>query len=539
MALELKLRSDLEREYCPPLDSATLLAILQDYEDLTDESQLKAARQTLDIIKEYAAAEEATGFDPSGSSGYLDQGHELEAVGRAENGSASTKSQNEWQSITDDTSLSQELSPLDTEADPHSYEQSTIWRTDSSGQNQLADVEKETLLAGIFPKMKIVDIRYALKRCNEVTDLAMDELLTQSFLEENGGIARGVEGFDEDNLGPTPKSKKKKKKKKVYSAEDTMNSPASDYSSESSRWDDGKREIDFISSRTGLDAHQVKSFYYQNGASQRKTIQAIVADHQKLGIEADDYILEKAEELSQEFPSIPITELTALLQLTNPSTASAHELAKALASSQTNNAKPRIQIEFRHAPIESEVHSPTTKPQSYNAVFMDGANNQMDASKAALIAAKYKDRRNAAFTQASAAYKRGKSDPLMGGAAAYYSQIGRDLDARAKNAASAAADALAAQQSTKLKLDLHGITVKDAVRISRERVTNWWHQLDEVRADGRSVGPGYTIVTGIGQHSDGGKGKLGPAVGKMLIREGWKVEVGSGVLVVTGRAQKR
>jgi hypothetical protein len=32
---------------------------------------------------------------------------------------------------------------------------------------------------------------------------------------------------------------------------------------------------------------------------------------------------------------------------------------------------------------------------------------------------------------------------------------------------------------------------------------------------------------------------LGPAVGKMLIREGWKVEVGNGVLVVTGVARRK
>jgi len=98
---------------------------------------------------------------------------------------------------------------------------------------------------------------------------------------------------------------------------------------------------------------------------------------------------------------------------------------------------------------------------------------------------------------------------------------------------------LVADQSTRTELDLHGVNVKDALRISRERVTTWWHELGEGRIGGRGVGSGYRIVTGMGNHSEGGKGKLGPAVGKMLIREGWKVEVRGGVLIVTGVATKK
>ena len=151
------------------------------------------------------------------------------------------------------------------------------------------------------------------------------------------------------------------------------------------------------------------------------------------------------------------------------------------------------------------------------------------------VAMKHIHARDAAFSQARAAYRKGKSDPLMGGAAAYYSQEGRDADARARQAMRAAADQLAEMQSWKGGLDLHGVTVEDAKRIAREKVTGWWHELGR---DGQSVGAGYRIVTGVGNHSEGGVGKLGPAVGKMLIREGWKVQVGTGYLVVTGIVKK-
>jgi len=87
------------------------------------------------------------------------------------------------------------------------------------------------------------------------------------------------------------------------------------------------------------------------------------------------------------------------------------------------------------------------------------------------------------------------------------------------------------------------MNVKDAVRISREAVTRWWISSTEQRAGGRSTGQVYKIVTGQGLHSEGGRGRLGPAVGKMLIAEGWTIQVGSrgnnGFLLVTGVAKMR
>ena len=48
---------------------------------------------------------------------------------------------------------------------------------------------------------------------------------------------------------------------------------------------------------------------------------------------------------------------------------------------------------------------------------------------------------------------------------------------------------------------------------------------------------GFKIVTGIGSHSKNHAPRIGPAVTKMLVREGWRVEVGHGELLVTGKAK--
>jgi hypothetical protein len=130
-------------------------------------------------------------------------------------------------------------------------------------------------------------------------------------------------------------------------------------------------------------------------------------------------------------------------------------------------------------------------------------------------------------------------------AAAYYAQEGRDLNANLKAMNAAEADAFVSQQSTPTSLDLHGVTVADATRIAKQRTQAWWNSLGERQirewsgAGRRGGGEAYRIITGLGRHSEGGRGKLGPAVAKTLVNEGWKVEIEPGELYVTGLARRK
>ena len=148
----------------------------------------------------------------------------------------------------------------------------------------------------------------------------------------------------------------------------------------------------------------------------------------------------------------------------------------------------------------------------------------------------------AAFTKASAAHRKAKSNALMGGAAAYYGQVGRENAALSSAASEQAADEHVASQSTSTQLDLHGVDVRNAVRIAQEKVEEWWDNLGESRVNGR-IGAddrqaGYRIVVGLGRHSEGGKSKLGPAVTKMLKDERWRIESAGPVIVVKGPLKK-
>ncbi|GAB5591961.1 hypothetical protein Unana1_06861 [Umbelopsis nana] len=148
--------------------------------------------------------------------------------------------------------------------------------------------------------------------------------------------------------------------------------------------------------------------------------------------------------------------------------------------------------------------------------------------------------RNEAYRKAASAYRRarGKTNG-EGGVAFYYSDEGRKMDVAAKEWNMRAARAIIREhrlnQNDDHLLDLHGLTIAEAVELVREGVNQWWSR-STMRAGRTKIKP-LTIVTGLGRHSDHGQSRLYPAVLGLLTREGWKVDAFSrGSLLVTGLA---
>ena len=411
----------------------------------------------------------------------------------------------------------------------------------SSGGLDTLDVKgKEKALASIFPQLKAFDVKWTLKKCNYDVGKAIEELMTQSFLDESRGRQRGVEAFLEEE-GDV--KKKKKGKRKEMAQENVFahvgNGLKEREDKQTNQWDTGRMDIDFLCRITGMPTQQIGSLYHEHGASVQATIRSLIDRHIEIGLEDDDdAVLQlQAHQLKADHPTLSQAEIKALIQITHFSTANASSLAEALTTRQTNNSKGAIRIEFRHVPPDlatDETSTPLKHPKLLPS--------ELDYLSASNAAQSLHFARLQASTQAASAYRKSRSSPLYGGAASYYSQVSRDLAHRAKTMDSIAADALVSSQSTSQQLDLHGVSVKDAVRISREAVTQWWVRESEERLrEGKKweqIQGGFRIVTGVGKHSEGGRGKIGPAVGGMLVREGWKVEIGSGVIVVQGIAKK-
>jgi len=510
-------------------------------------------------LKTSALEQEDLPFDPSGTSGLSAGSFDTDGIP-----SERSISQNDtWRSReTDMTSLESDLSSLGIE---QKGSQRTVSRSSSNGAagsfigangsfglSGSGLDEKIVYLSEMFPSVDIFTIRHTLKKCEEDVDRSMDVLLNLAFFQEQGpsndgtkiSIPKGIDGFAEESNGRNGKRKGKNKKNKtrelLRQAECDPPLSSQDDITVVNKWDVGKKDVEFIYSRASpvLQREAVASAYHANGASLPATIRYLATSYapkDERQIFENPVMAAQVAELNQEFSTIPNTTLAGLLNITRNSISAANELATAM----LNKPSPQplselIKITTTPPTVDSEVGKPESSKASPRVVR--DYNSARDAANSHLLAGAE------AFAKASAAYRRGKSDRLMGGAAAYYSAVGRDHIEKAKREISAAADALVDSQSTPDMLDLHGVSVQDAVRIASERVSQWWESLGDAKYAPGGGGParrGYRIVTGVGRHSRDGTSRLGPAVGKMLAREGWRVEVGEGVLTVTGMARRR
>lgn len=515
-----------QRVYCPPIDSATFLAIISDY-DLTNAAQAQSARELLDQISATAFAEEATGFDPSGSTAHEANG----AVNHAdESDSRSTSSVRTHSLLTDTTSVSQGIASLTFEDSENGDSPVDEIKGHYDAQFEALDeAGKTSLLMETFPQLKSLDIASALRKTRGNAGAAFEHLMTLAFLEDTGDRQKGVDGLYVDEVQHKPRKHKKKTVKRESSAE-SSDSAATDIAP-GNKWETSKADIKFLTARISMDTSKITNTYNQQGRSLQNTIKTIVADKEKdisttgLG----NALILHAEQLCARFPDNSYTQVMALLRLTGGNESHVRDLINAMTfvpSRATHNSP--IHLEFRLAPPDLGESTSTTKskPASSASTRSTSPSYRTDVDHWA--------RRDGLFAQAAGARRQAKSDNLMAAAAAVYSERAHDENMRAKAARLANADAIVSQQSTSTSIDLHGVTVKDGVRITRERVEAWWVNHG---SKGGSHG-GFKIITGKGTHSEGGRSRLGPEISRMLIVEGWRVEILNGALRVTGVATK-
>ena len=535
----------LQKEYCPPLDSSLFYSFFSEY--LDKRLSLDQLREQLDIVKEITLATDDAAFDPSGTSGNHHDTSSHESSERAQSWQGDMLS--DATEDTDFTNISQALDSVNLQGNT-----AEDWQADGMDLNKgqydnwlesLSPEDKSNKLKEIFCEAKDFDIGYILRKKGNSYHSALDELLTQSRLEEEGLREKGIEAFVGSGMSSRERRamkdrEKGQRKEKRQPIRRTSSTPAfdsaHDNSLSSNQWLRVDESVGFIRDRTHVSSDFIRSTYHSNGATLPSTIAALCAskdsevytnpclpDASLATIEAH------ARDLSIEFPHrLQYAQAQALIKLTYPSTTSARELALALTSSPNVPSTSKITPHYILRPPSPSSASPST-PSRSNCV-------PLSTSRAAALATI----RSNAHAQSRSASRKAKSDHLMGGAASYYGSVGREAAAALRQDETARANAQVSSQSRNGEVDLHGLNVKDAVRVSRDRVEAWWESegREWARAGKVMNDGGLRIVTGLGRHSVGGRAVLGPAVGKMLNDEGWRVQVGNGVVKVVGRARR-
>lgn len=172
------------------MDTSLIHAIASDYDIPTSYNQI---RNLLLPLAENALVEEATGFDPSGLASLSDL--------------ASLR----FDDTTDDTIPVSQSSGTEvtTSNSDHSDVLEALRFTD---ETDLSEDEKIAGLRTIFSNFKDHTIRFVLKQAGGDIERAFDELLNRQYLDENGELAKGVDGF----YLPGEETRRKKGKRRRF-----------------------------------------------------------------------------------------------------------------------------------------------------------------------------------------------------------------------------------------------------------------------------------------------------------------------------------
>lgn len=486
----------------------------------------------LESLKSGALDQESADFDPSGTGGRFIQGDNADASGSSAEDSL-------FNGVTSVTTGISEL--LGADSDKFGIDLS----------NASAEAKTDWLL-NVFPDIPKRELAEVLKSHDGSLDKATDELLNLSFLAQGGNeqypedepVPKGIEAFAEENVVPR-KGRRKRKNKTVDSSRASSTSsylPDQD-TGNYNVWSNMSDDVNFICARTMLPPQTVRSTYHLNGARLGRTIRALAIKEgspNHSGNETDAVMDMQIAEFQVDFEQVPKTQLVGLLKMARNIPSAAHELLEAMVAPENHHEPESLGIAPKYAPIQiDETDGDMSNKFSSTSTWTSSGSGQRQAATVHRAAASH------SFGQASLAFKKGKSDRLMGGAAAYYSQIGHERMKMAKEIQAAEADALVGGQSSSNVLDLHGVGVADAIRITSDRVASWWDGLGDAKYNVSGSGgggvtrAGFKIVTGVGSHSKNHAPRIGPAVSRMLLRDGWKVEVGHGELIVTGKARKK
>jgi len=323
-----------------------------------------------------------------------------------------------------------------------------------------------------------------------------------------------------------------------------MGGSAEDDKDRPSKWDIISQEADRFSKALGIPYTVVRSVINKHGpGAPALTLRELLERFGNVEIEGDLDHREQLHQLSLDFgKEVEVEHLDRLLRMCSDK----DELFKLaeilqLRSSPMIALSPNKPISLKLESFASGSQTPqvgenwTVVGNSLRAPPRSpwqSGQRPLDSFAAANVAGAYQAARNEAFEKSRAAYRKSKSDKLMGGVAAYYSDMGKDYDVKTKEYGNMAAESLVAEQSTDDTLDLHGVTVPQAQKIARLETTQWWSRVKEDN-HGRGIKP-YRIITGKGRHSERGESKILPAVFKMLKRENWNIQAIGGHILVYG-----
>lgn len=190
---------------------------------------------------------------------------------------------------------------------------------------------------------------------------------------------------------------------------------------------------------------------------------------------------------------------------------------------------------------KDQVHHSDTSPKHHDSI-----NNSSDDSDKSLNDTTYTNydleecktnmsififKRNHAFKEAAKAYRKAKTHRFYSDIVMHYYKKGREYDSKVKLWSMRAKLCMIQYNPSQHKIDLHGLTITEAIPLVKKVITQWWNHEKIHRKD---IPIPLEIITGAGFHSKNGQPKIKPAVLQFLNKEGWLIDENPGKIIIRG-----
>ncbi|SCV74854.1 BQ2448_7883 [Microbotryum intermedium] len=543
----------LLRQFCPPLDSALMHALLLDLPSTPSYEDIELIKTTLKSLANDAEIQSTPDHDDS------EDGTGLSTK------TTTTTNTNTTSILAEDSSLSKSLEVWSLNGDESSTSQGTTPsnRSDSERSSYRPD-DPLAFLSSVFPNESIELLQQHLEASSGDVEVVVDELLSSGLLREAQREESSTSTAPPALDSPVVSKQQRKRIKVAQRASATLSltstphliphsptlSAASAGSAPSSpiiaaqpienRWASISSHASNLANLLHVPESRIVSTYHKSSSSLPLTLarllHALTAERPfgSLSNEEGQGPIDLKDSLGTVLPHLTEERLEMLLCATEGDVADAMDLEATIQEIersegrlvwseilQLDSFEPQLTTAGPSFSSTSSTTIPITMVPNPRRQAVVQRKERYTSSECTKLELEYLHKRNIALRSAATHFQKGGTGER--GVAFYWAEESRELDAKRKVWAERKAVALVRERALKdgmgggRGIDLHGLTMNEAMAVTRESLEEWWSSVNH----GALSPPPLRIITGVGKHSTNKVAILLPAVIKLLDREGW------------------
>ncbi|GAA5825033.1 hypothetical protein JCM3770_007378 [Rhodotorula araucariae] len=465
-----------------------------------------------------------------------------------------------------------------------------VWDAPEGGFDLEVQDDPLAFLASVFPHIDLAQLEAKIAEVSSVAptqdglaaepadlEALIEDLLSQDLItalteaDADAAAAANAPAPDPDGLATMDRQQRRRVKavqkaahsfsltstphvsyaKAAAHASNPASSALADAPLSTNAWASISSQASFLSACMHVSVSRITSVYHAQGSSLARTVSVLL---EQLAHERPFDALAGALELKSQLRLIvPVQKasddhLEALLSAAEGDLSDALDLHGFIGELEQSGAPLALTALVSRAPsaAASALHSVAGVPEGFTVVSAGRsptlAAHAVPPTATAPVeerytfeqcqsrALEYLVKRNDAFRTAARSFQRGGAGER--GAAGYWAEKGREYDRERRKWEERVARAAVSERRAKTgtnTVDLHGLTLAQALTIVDEACNTWWtNARDTLHPEP------LRIITGVGRHSRNGTPVLGPAVAKHLDREGWRWKWDDGPIVAGG-----